>query len=108
MNLKVIIAVSLVVGAVAFGMTGFKKTMTPYIGFAEARQNTGLVQINGTLVPAPATDQEATSTAVSFELPDSADSPAAPVRRLCHAPAPRAASPARSGRTPSAGRPAKT
>ena len=49
MNLKVIIAVSLVVGAVAFGMTGFKKTMTPYIGFAEARQNTGLVQINGTL-----------------------------------------------------------
>jgi cytochrome c-type biogenesis protein CcmE len=30
-------------------VTSFKKTMTPYIGFAEARTASGLVQVNGKL-----------------------------------------------------------
>jgi cytochrome c-type biogenesis protein CcmE len=49
MNIKVLIALVLLAGAVGVGVTSFKKTMTPYIGFAEARQNAGLVQVNGTL-----------------------------------------------------------
>lgn len=49
MNLKVIIAVVLLAAAAAVGVTSFKKTMTPYIGFSEARSASGLVQVNGKL-----------------------------------------------------------
>ena len=49
MNIKVIHAVGLLVAAIAIGVTSFKQTMTPYIGFAEARTASGLVQVNGTL-----------------------------------------------------------
>jgi cytochrome c-type biogenesis protein CcmE len=49
MNLKVMIAVVLLAAAAAVGVTSFKKTMTPYIGFAEARTASGLVQVNGKL-----------------------------------------------------------
>ena len=49
MNLKVVIALVLLVVAGAFGVTSFKKTMTPYISFAEAKNSSGLVQVNGTL-----------------------------------------------------------
>jgi len=49
MNVKVLVAVSLMVVAVAIGVTSFRKTMTPYITFAEARQSSGLVQVHGVL-----------------------------------------------------------
>lgn len=49
MNVKVLVAVSLLVVAVAIGVTSFRKTMTPYITFAEARQSSGLVQVHGVL-----------------------------------------------------------
>ena len=49
MNLKIILAVVLLAAAAAVGVTSFKKTMTPYIGFAEARTSSGLVQVNGKL-----------------------------------------------------------
>jgi len=49
MNLKIILAVVLLAAAAAAGVTSFKKTMTPYIGFAEARSASGLVQVNGKL-----------------------------------------------------------
>ena len=49
MNLKVILALVLMVVGVAVGVTSFKKTMTPYIGFAEAKAASGLVQVNGRL-----------------------------------------------------------
>jgi cytochrome c-type biogenesis protein CcmE len=49
MNLKVILALGLLVGAVGIGVTSFKKTVTPYISFAEARTSSGLVQVNGVL-----------------------------------------------------------
>lgn len=49
MNLKIILAVALLAAAAAVGVTSFKKTMTPYIGFAEARTASGLVQVNGKL-----------------------------------------------------------
>ncbi len=49
MNLKVIVAVALLAVAATVGVSSFKRTMTPYIGFAEARTASGLVQVNGKL-----------------------------------------------------------
>jgi cytochrome c-type biogenesis protein CcmE len=49
MNVKIVLGVALLVVAAVFGATSFKKTMTPYISFAEARRAPGLVQVNGTL-----------------------------------------------------------
>ena len=49
MNLKPILALVLVVVAVAIGVSSFKKSVTPYISFAEARRSSGLVQVNGVL-----------------------------------------------------------
>lgn len=49
MNIKVLLAVGLLGAAVIIGVTSFKQTMTPYIGFSEARAASGLVQVNGTL-----------------------------------------------------------
>ena len=49
MNAKVLLAVGLLVAAIAIGVTSFKKTVTPYISFAEARKSSGLVQVNGVL-----------------------------------------------------------
>ena len=49
MNVKVLLAFALLAVAVGVGFTSFKKTVTPYIGFAEAQKATGLVQVNGVL-----------------------------------------------------------
>ena len=49
MNLKVVLALALLAVAVAVGVPSFKKSMTPYISFAEARRSSGLVQVNGVL-----------------------------------------------------------
>ena len=49
MNVKVLLAVALLLVAVGVGVTSFKKSMTPYISFAEARHASGLVQVNGKL-----------------------------------------------------------
>jgi cytochrome c-type biogenesis protein CcmE len=49
MNAKAVAALALLVVAVAIGVTSFRKTMTPYITFAEARRTSGLVQVNGVL-----------------------------------------------------------
>jgi cytochrome c-type biogenesis protein CcmE len=49
MNLKIVLALVLLGVSVIFGVTSFKKTMTPYISFADARRSSGLVQVNGTL-----------------------------------------------------------
>jgi len=49
MNAKLVLALALLAAAVVIGITSFKQTMTPYIGFAEARSASGLVQVNGTL-----------------------------------------------------------
>lgn len=49
MNIKMILALGLIAIAVTIGVTSFKKTVTPYISFAEARRASGLVQVNGVL-----------------------------------------------------------
>lgn len=49
MNVKIVLALVLLAVAAGFGVTSFRKTMTPYISFAEARQARGMVQVNGVL-----------------------------------------------------------
>jgi len=49
MNVKWVLALALVAVGAYYGVTRFKKSVTPYISFAEARQSTGLVQVNGVL-----------------------------------------------------------
>jgi len=49
MNLKVWLAIGLLAVAGVVGVSSFKKSVTPYISFAEARRAPGLVQVNGML-----------------------------------------------------------
>ena len=49
MNLKILFAIVLLVVAGAFGISSFRKSVTPYISFAEAKHSSGLVQVNGVL-----------------------------------------------------------
>ena len=49
MNVKWILALVLVGLGAYFGVTSFKKSVTPYISFAEARHSSGMVQVNGVL-----------------------------------------------------------
>ena len=49
MNLKVLVALALVIVAMVIGVNSFNKTVTPYISFAEARRSSGLVQVNGVM-----------------------------------------------------------
>jgi len=49
MNVKLILALVLLAAAAGLGVTSFRKTVTPYISFEEARRATGLVQVNGAL-----------------------------------------------------------
>jgi cytochrome c-type biogenesis protein CcmE len=49
MNLKMIVAIVLLAVAAGVGASSFKRTMTPYISFKEARTASGLVQVNGKL-----------------------------------------------------------
>ncbi len=49
MNSKVIAALVLLIVAGAFGVSSFKKSMTPYVSFSDARRASGMVQVNGVL-----------------------------------------------------------
>ena len=49
MNVKWILALALVGIGAYFGVTSFKKSVTPYISFNEARHSSGMVQVNGVL-----------------------------------------------------------
>jgi len=49
MNVKIIAAVVLFAVAAFFGVTSFKKSMTPYVSFGEAMRASGMVQVNGEL-----------------------------------------------------------
>jgi cytochrome c-type biogenesis protein CcmE len=49
MNSKVIAALVLLAIAGVFGASSFKKSMTPYVSFSDARRASGMVQVNGVL-----------------------------------------------------------
>lgn len=49
MNFKIVLATVLIALAAVFGLTSFRKTMTPYVSFGDARRASGMVQVNGVL-----------------------------------------------------------
>ena len=49
MSIKAVLALGLLGVAIGIGVTSFRKTVTPYISFQEARRSSGLVQVNGVL-----------------------------------------------------------
>lgn len=49
MNVRIVLALVLLVAAGVLGVTSFRESVTPYISFAEARRSSGLVQVNGQL-----------------------------------------------------------
>jgi cytochrome c-type biogenesis protein CcmE len=49
MNVKTIAALVLLAIAGVFGVSSFKKSMTPYVSFDDARRANGMVQVNGVL-----------------------------------------------------------
>ncbi len=49
MNLKLVLALTLVAVGVGVGVSSFRKSVTPYLSFAEARTAAGIVQVNGVL-----------------------------------------------------------
>ena len=50
MNKKYIIGAVAVVALVLFGVMNLRKSVTPYVGFDEAKQAKAVVQVNGKLV----------------------------------------------------------
>jgi cytochrome c-type biogenesis protein CcmE len=48
-SVKYVLAIVLVFAAVAVGVTSFRKTVTPYVNFTDARRSNSLVQVNGVL-----------------------------------------------------------
>ncbi len=65
MSWKVVVALVLVAGGVALGVSSFRRSVTPYVGFAEARRGGGLVQVNGTIV-----DRAPAGAVLSFRMRD--------------------------------------
>lgn len=49
MNVKIAAAIGLLILAAGVGINSFRKTVTPYISFAEAEKAAGTVQVNGVL-----------------------------------------------------------
>ncbi len=48
---KYIIATVIIMGFIVFGAISLKKSLTPYVGFAEAKKTNSTVQIIGKVVP---------------------------------------------------------
>jgi cytochrome c-type biogenesis protein CcmE len=69
MRWKVVVALALVAGGVALGVSSFRRSVTPYVGFAEARRGAGLVQVNGTIVERDPADA-AGEPVLSFRMRD--------------------------------------
>jgi cytochrome c-type biogenesis protein CcmE len=60
----------LVLASIAFGVTAFKKSLTPYISFSEARRSGSSVQVNGVLANREAVRYDAAKSELVFALKD--------------------------------------
>jgi len=50
MNLKIIFGILIIAVFAVFGALSFRKNLTPYVSFEEAKKNQGVVQVIGKLV----------------------------------------------------------
>lgn len=71
MNKRLIIAVAVIAVFLILAGGAFKKSLTPYVTFAEARSSGRTVQVSGKLVPG-SVDHTASETGFSFVMADSA------------------------------------
>ncbi len=69
MKPKYIIGILIIVGFVVFGAVSLKKSLTPYVGFAEAKKAQGTVQIIGKVVEGE-THYDTLSQKLVFSLAD--------------------------------------
>ena len=70
MKPKLIFGLLLVIASIAFGVTAFRNSLTPYISFAEARRSGLSSQVNGTLADPSAVKYDVTRSELAFTLKD--------------------------------------
>ena len=70
MKPRILIGLLLVVLSIAFGVTAFKKSLTPYISFAEAKKTNSSVQVNGVLADPAHVTYDAAKSELVFALKD--------------------------------------
>jgi len=70
MKPRLIIGSLLVLASIAFGVTAFKKSLTPYISFSEARRAGTSVQVNGVLADPTHVHYDAEHSELVFALKD--------------------------------------
>jgi len=70
MKPKLVVGLLLVVASIAFGVTAFQKSLTPYVPFAEARKSGSSSQVNGVLADPSAVQYDADKGELVFELKD--------------------------------------
>jgi cytochrome c-type biogenesis protein CcmE len=70
MKPRVVIGSLLVLLSIGFGVTAFKKSLTPYISFAEARRSGSSVQVNGVLADPAHVSYDAGKSELVFALKD--------------------------------------
>ena len=70
MKPRVLVGSLLVLASIVFGVTAFKKSLTPYISFSEARRAGTSVQVNGVLADPKAVRYDAAKSELVFALKD--------------------------------------
>jgi cytochrome c-type biogenesis protein CcmE len=70
MKPRILFGSVLVLASIAFGVTAFKKSLTPYISFAEARRSGSSVQVNGVLSDPSKVRYDAAKSELVFALKD--------------------------------------
>jgi cytochrome c-type biogenesis protein CcmE len=70
MKPKLMIAILLVAASIGLGVTTFRKTLTPYTSFAEARRSGTSVQVNGVLQNPAAIHYDPAKSELAFALKD--------------------------------------
>ena len=70
MKPRILFGALLVLASIAFGVTAFKKSLTPYISFAEARRTNSSVQVNGVLADPRAVHYDPAKSELEFALKD--------------------------------------
>lgn len=70
MKPRILIGSLLVLASIAFGVTAFKKSLTPYISFSEARRSGSNVQVNGVLANPATVRYDAGKSELVFALKD--------------------------------------
>ena len=70
MKPRMVIGLLLVAISIAIGVTAFKKSLTPYISFAEAKKTNSSVQVNGVLADPAHVTYDASKSELVFALKD--------------------------------------